>query len=471
MPLQNDAPASPHQAALPTRRDVLRTGAAAALSALTPPRAGADRKLRPNFLVILCDQLHIDALSACGNPHVHTPNIDRLVGKGVSFRQSHSANPVCCPARSSLLTGRMPSETGVIANDLPQLQALGLTVAAGRFTEARIIPSIPNLGQWFRQFGYETVYCGKWHLPKNWAPNDIAGFTVLPVGGGEGSVVDPFTARASAAYLQSRSGSDPFLLVSSFLQPHDICYWSIFSEDLVPRRLPTAELEGLLPPLPLNHSSRPAAPKVLDGCMFSGFSELQWRYYLYCYYRQVEMLDAEVGRLLDALEASPHAGNTVVIFTSDHGEGAAHHRQVQKWYPYDEALKVPLVFSCPERMQSGLLDQQHLVSGIDVISTLCDYAGVPAPPHARGHSLRPLLEGRKVEWRDFIAAEVQVIGRVIRTAQYKYVRYQGDPVEQLFDMEADPGETRNLCAESRSAGVIAAHRKLLEDWESKLIPA
>jgi choline-sulfatase len=100
---------------------------------------------------------------------------------------------------------------------------------------------------------------------------------------------------------------------------------------------------------------------------------------------------------------------------------------------------------------------------------MCDYAGVPAPPNARGYSLRPLLEHKNADWRDFIAAEVQVVGRVIRTAQYKYVRYKDDPIEQLFDMQADPWETQNLYADSRYASVVTDHRKLLNGWESKLI--
>jgi choline-sulfatase len=453
----------------PTRRDVLRTGAAAALSAFTPRRSRAGQPVRPNFLFIICDQLHFEALSSYGNSFVRTPNLDRLVRRGTSFLQSHSPNPICCPARSCLMTGRMSSETSVTINGLEQVKEFGLPPTAVRFNRGEIIPSIPDMGQWFQQQGYETVYCGKWHLPTNWAPNELPGFTVLPVGGGEGAIVDPTIARATGAYLQTRSGPDPFLFVSSLMQPHDICYFAIYDEALTPKDLPSSELEKLLPPLPPNHLSRPRAPQILDRAIYTRFSELQWRFYLYNYYRQVEMLDATVGRILDALESSPHADNTLVIFTSDHGEGAARHLHVQKWYPYDEALKVPLIVFCPRRFESDYRDHHHLVSGVDIISTMCDYAGVPAPPHARGFSLRPLLEGKNVDWRDFVAAEVQVVGRVIRTAQYKYVRYKDDPVEQFFDMQADPWETQNLYADSRFASVINDHRKLLEDWESRLI--
>ncbi len=453
----------------PTRRDVLRAGAVAALSAFSPRLASASGPVRPNFLFVMCDQLHFEALSAYGNPYVRTPNLDRLVRRGTSFMQSHSPNPICCPARSCLLTGRMSTETSVTVNGLQELKEFGLPPSAVHSNHGEIIPSIPNMGQWFQQQGYETVYCGKWHLPNNWAPNEIPGFTVLPVGGGEGAIVDPSIARATSAYLQSRSGSDPFLFVSSLMQPHDICYFAIYDDALVPKNLPSSDLEKLLPPLPPNHRSRPSAPQILDRSIYTRFSELQWRFYLYNYYRQVEMLDATVGRILDALESSAHADNTILIFTSDHGEGAAHHQHVEKWYPYDEALKVPLVVSCPRRFESNYRDQHHLVTGVDIISTMCDYAGIPAPPHARGLSLRPLLERKNTEWREFVAAEVQVVGRVIRTPQYKYVRYKDDPVEQLFDMEADPGETQNLYADSRYASVIADHRKLLNDWESKLI--
>jgi choline-sulfatase len=209
---------------------------------------------------------------------------------------------------------------------------------------------------------------------------------------------------------------------------------------------------------------------VLDrsGVYMKKFSDEQWRYYLYVYYRLVEMLDANIGRILDALEASGQAGNTVVMLTADHGEGAGRHGHVQKWTPYEESVKVPLIFSYPRGIQSGVKDDVHLVSGLDLVSTMCDFAGIPAPPKARGRSLRALLEGKQVMWREFVAAEMQRVGRMIRTGRYKYVRYENDPVEQLFDMKADPWETRNLADEARYAAEVAAHRRLLDQWEASL---
>ena len=178
----------------------------------------------------------------------------------------------------------------------------------------------------------------------------------------------------------------------------------------------------------------------------------------------VEMLDAEVGRVLDALEDSGQAGNTLVLFTSDHGEGGARHSRVQKWYPYEESAKVPLIARLPGVIPAGVRDTTHMVSTIDLFPTFCEFAGAAAPvlPHAR--SLKPLMTGDKVQWRDTLAIETQVVGRSIRSAQYKYVKYMNDPVEMLFDMKNDPWETKNLATVSALASVLADHRAKLDAW-------
>src|ERR1700722_20814168 len=122
MSKQNGQSLVPGKSHVPTRRDVLRTGAAAAISAFAPRISTASRPVRANILFIICDQLHFEALSSYGNSYVRTPNLDRLVGRGTSFMQSHSPNPICCPARSCLLTGRMSTETSVTVNGLQELK-------------------------------------------------------------------------------------------------------------------------------------------------------------------------------------------------------------------------------------------------------------------------------------------------------------------------------------------------------------
>ena len=436
------------------RREFLkRGGAVTAAAGLGAPGIAAPAASKPNFVFIVCDQLGFDALSAQGCPDVQTPNLDRLLARGTSFQLAHSPSPVCSPARSSMFTGRAPVETGVVVNSLA------------------IRPDMPTMGSWFRKEGYQTAYCGKWHLPDGY-PKEIEGFEILPVGAGQGDMCDRMVSRSCEAFLRNRQDRRPFLLVSSYLQPHDICYWAIHARHFVPEELAFPQLAGKLPALPPNFGKQPKAPARLAGSVFKGFaSEEQWRYYIHVYYRMVEMLDADVGRLLRAIEEAGQAENTIIVFTADHGEGRGRHNHVQKWYPYEEAVRVPLFVSCPGRLPENVRDGSHLVSHLDILPTLCELAGIEPPPMSVGRSLAPLLAGRPVEWREYLVSEVQKIGRMVRSERFKFVRYKDDPVLQLFDMLEDPWEIRNLAEEARFADLLRDHDRMLAEWNARLAPA
>ena len=437
-----------------SRRELLKAGALGGAALMTGRAMAQDAKAtnpdtRPNVLLIITDQQGLDTISALGCSGLHTPNMDRLAKRGVSFMQSHSTNPLCSPARSSIFSSRPTQETGVIVNGLP------------------IRESVPNLGQWLGQNGYESVYVGKWHLPHSFT-YDIKGFNVIPAGlGGQGTLGDGAISRAAEGYLLNRKREQPFFLVTSFLQPHDICQY-VSMHMKAPDMLPYPEIARDLPPLPPNFTFDEREPNAIKVKRKHTWSEEQWRYYVWSYYRMVEEVDAEIGRVLDALDLAAYTDDTIVVFTADHGEGRGRHQMVVKNYLYEEAEKVPLIVSNPGRMQAGVRDETHLVSGLDVLPTVCDYCGVKPPDVVRGKSLRPILEGKQTQWHEFVPAEVTVTGRMIRTPDYKYIMYQGDPVEQLFDMKHDPWETRNLAPESAHADVLASHRKLLNEWEAKL---
>lgn len=437
-----------------SRRGFLKAGvagAAAAAIGCTPAlrAGGAATARRPNFLFIITDQQGLDTLSALGCKDLSTPHLDRLARQGVAFLESYSANPLCSPARSGMMTGRPTTETGVVVNGRP------------------IRSTLPNMGQWLGQAGYETVYAGKWHLPAGYAA-DIPGFNVIATGiGGQGGVCDADVSRACQAYLRSRRPGKPFLMVASFLQPHDVCQFVGMHQKSGEMVFYDAVADEL-PPLPPNFNYDTNEPERVKRRPRPKWSDEQWRYYIWNYYRMVEMVDAEIGRTLQALEDSAEAANTIVVFTADHGEGRARHHLVTKNYLYDEAAKVPLIVSCPGRIQENRQDAAHLVSGLDILPTVCDYAGIEAPPKMRGRSLKALLEGKSPAWREFVTAEVTVTGRMIRTPRYKYITYKGDPVEQLFDMQSDPGETKNLAPDAGFASDLKAHRDLLARWESDL---
>ncbi len=463
-------PRSPRRARQLTRRRALQAAGIAAGAVATHRAVGAAAKkparpaTSPNVLLIMTDQQHIDTISAAGCKHLRTPALDALAREGVTFRQSYCAYPLCSPDRSAMLTGRMPNEAGVPVNGRP------------------IHKSVPNLGQWFaREATHERVYVGKWHLPGSFT-HDVPGFRVLTPGvGGQGNLGDTSTALACEGYLRNRSKDRPFLMVASFFQPHDICQWLRLNQH-DPGELRYPGLADELPPLPANfHATFPEPPSVLrkragdePGKADGGWSERHWRYYRYCYYRHIEMVDAEIGRVLDALRDTGQDRDTLVIFTSDHGEGIGHHRMVRKSSFYDEASKVPMIVSAPGRGRVDVIDADHLVSAVDVVPTICDYAGVPAPPEMRGRSLRAWVEGDNAPDRAFVAGEMfrgGVPGRMIRSPRYKYIVFRGEKPEMLFDMAADPGETKNLASEADHASALADHRRMLAEWERGLTPA
>ncbi|MHC4324100.1 MAG: sulfatase family protein [Planctomycetota bacterium] len=449
---------------LVNRRDFVKlSGGAVALLANGALRGNAlaglgGRKPKPkNIVLIYTDQQHIETIFAGGCPHVRTPALDRLKRSGVSFTQSYTANPVCSPARAAVFTGRTSCETSVYKNGI------------------RIRSDIPNLGQWFSEHtDYETFYAGKWHLPRTYT-NKIPGFKVINTGiGGFGYLCDTVMSHACMGFLRNRSKSKPFLLVASFMQPHDICEWLRLNMDN-PATLRYPELASELPELPANFEFDKNEPEQIRKTRLGNepskgnWSKEQWRYYRWSYYRHIEHLDAEIGRLLDELERRRLTKDTLVVLTSDHGEGMAHHQMVRKSSLYDEASRVPLLFSWPGHISENKTDTEHLTSGMDIMPTLCDFAGIKPPENMRGRSLRSIIEGASATGSDFVVTEVSSnTGRMVRTKDYKYITYRNDPVEQLFDMKNDPGETRNLAASARYSSTLTEHQKLLRDFESRL---
>ena len=377
------------------------------------PAAEEPSGRRLNLLLIITDQQTAGALSCAGNPYLKTPNLDRLAARGVRFAKSYCAYPLCCPSRGTLLTSRMPHELGVYGNFGAELSEKG----------------VPTMGELFRAAGYETAYAGKWHLQvpfPAFKTRKIPGFTVLPLAGrnphtidltkeGKGLTVDPNTADAAVDFLR-QSRDRPFLLTVSVLNPHDICEYT--KCEAFRQMLP--DDPARLPPARPNLRDTDDLPSAIQkfAAQHADWSELQWREYLWVYYRLVEKADAEVGRVLASLDRTGLSNKTVVVFTSDHGEMMGSHRMVTKQKLYEESAAVPLIVAPPGA--AAAVDGEHLASGLDVLPTLLDYGGITAPASLEGRSLRPLVEGKTVPWREFVVSET-VSGadaRMVRTARY-----------------------------------------------------
>jgi arylsulfatase A-like enzyme len=449
------------------RRDFIRhtaIGVGAVAAGLPIVSVGRkDRKRSPNILLILTDQQTLKAMSAYGNKWVRTPHMDSIAANGVRFENSYCTSPVCGPSRSSLVTGRMPHETGVIYNG------------------QSIKPGISNVGEILRQAGYETAWAGKWHLPASYPRGQnatIPGFQYLAVPEGTkfqlGSQTDGPVADEAIKFLQ-RKHRKPFALGVSFHNPHDICWWV--------RQKPAKHLDAeKIPPLPENFDVAPNEPEFIQKCRERTYygPEIQWtinwdtdqwRAYLHAYYRLTEEVDGVIGRVLTALREQGLEEDTLIVFTSDHGEGMAAHKWVVKLMFYEGPASVPLIVSWKGVTPSDVADKRHLVSGIDVLPTICDYAGVQSL-QMTGISLKPLIQDRNLHGREFVVSELapdpknrDMKGRMLRTHRYKYIAFStGRNPEMLFDLETDPGETKNLAYGSTMKGGLERHRALLRHW-------
>ena len=442
-----------------TRRDFIKAGAAGlCVLALGRPLAAAEARKRPNVLLITTDQQQVDVMSAVENKWAKTPNMDSIAANGVYFTNSYCPFPLCSPSRSSLHTSRMPHEIGVDHNSMP------------------INPAIPLSGQVFRAAGYDTGYAGKWHMPNTYPTDGIAGFEVLNKTSRQGKLahdVDEATMTAAIEFLK-RKRDKPFFLTASFINPHDICLLagedSPLLEDVWKKYQPAAGAE--LPPLPPNFDKTADEPAQLARRpRHDQWDENHWRKYRFAYYRMMEDVDRQVGQVLEALRQAGREADTVVIFTSDHGEGLGSHRWTGKMMYYEEEAAVPLIVSWKGVTPAGRIDRQHLVSALDVLPTICDYAGVQPPPLVRGQSLRAVIEKPDGPGHEFVVSEMAAEGAgrsfMVRTKKYKYMVFPSagtERPEMLFDLESDPGEMKNLAGQAALAAELQRHRQLLAQW-------
>lgn len=415
----------------------------------------AEAKNRLNVLIITTDQQRVDVMSTVGNKWVKTPNMDSLAARGVYFVNSYCSYPLCSPSRSSLHTGRTPHEIGVNVNTVP------------------IDPAIPISGQVFRAAGYETAYAGKWHMPDPYPSDGIAGYEVLNKTSRQRKLahdVDEAAMNVAVDFLR-RKHDKPFLLVVSFINPHDICLLAgekPLSGEVWNKYKPGPD--AVLPPLPTNFASPVGAPESPKLLSHAQWDHNHWRGYCYAYYRMMEDVDRQVGQVLEALRKSGEEENTLVVFTSDHGEGLGSHRWTGKMMFYEGEAAVPLIVSGKGVTPAGRIDREHLVSTLDVLPTICDYTGVKPPPSLRGESLRSVIEKPEQPGHEFVASEMARGGQrnfMLRTKRYKYMIFPGaQPSEMLFDLQSDPGETKNLAGDAAMAGELQRHRQLLTQWKA-----
>jgi arylsulfatase A-like enzyme len=449
------------------RRQMMGMMGAAALAAAIPgPGLGADAGGRPNILFILTDDQRFDTLGALNNPAVRTPNIDRLVRGGTSFThcfiQGSRQGAVSICSRSMILTGRslFRSPQNPAARD-----------------ELSLWPAV------FRDAGYTTWFAGKWHnapwsLTRGFARGGsvffggMADHVKLPVQdfSPEGNY-SPAGRRPAgrfscelfsddaARFLEGYREPNPFFMLISYMAPHD------------PRMAP-AEYAAMYPPdsieLPGNflpeHPFDNGELKVRDE-MLASFPRTgrEIRQHIAGYYAMITHMDHHIGRVLDGLEKSGHAKNTIIIFAGDNGLAVGQHGLMGKQSMYDHSLRVPLVMSGPGIARGRTVDA--LVNLQDLFPTACELAGLPRPGTCESPSLAPLLAGSARAVRECVFGAYRDVQRMVRTDQYKLIVYPKVGRIQLFDMRADPLEKQDLSADPVHAQALARLKELLRQCQ------
>ncbi len=426
---------------------------------------------KPNVVFIMTDQQTYNMMSCMGNKWLHTPNMDKIATKGYRFENNYCANPVSMPSRFSLLTGHYASEVGVKEN----------TSAYDKDKVKQII-STDALGILFKNAGYETMYSGKTHLYSGTKDITGYGFTL--------NDQDPYDGPAIYAEKilpELANEKKPFFLFLSFMNPHDICYKAgmdkRFPENLTPenasetkrlievqKRLSPEEYKKQIPPAPLN--LKPINAEQPDWVSMAAqgreWTDTQWDFYRWMYYRLTESVDSQIGRVLMALEKSGLEENTIIVFTSDHGEMNEAHKLITKNVMFEESQRVPFIF-VGKGIKSNYADKTNLTcNGLDFLPTICDLAGIPSPKGLYGISLKPLLTGEvKTLNREYIITE-DYNAFQIHDGRYKLTIYElsGNP-EMLTDLEANPGETINYANNAVYAEIKSKLKKVLMENLSK----
>ena len=444
-----------------------------------PLHAAESLALRPNLLFILADDLRWDAVGFMGNRVVQTPNLDRLAKRGTIFRNAFVTTSICCVSRASILAGQAERRHGIAD-------------FATAFKPQQWSNTYPAL---LRGAGYRTGFIGKFGVGTDAAVKAMAKefdfWRGLP---GQGGLFfqtnDPTRTHATARmgnqaleFLGGADSSKPFCLSISFTAPHardgqqrefppDLRDEALYADGTITAPLTaTDEFHRKLPECVRKSEGRTrwkfrfATPEMFQATVKD-------------YYRLITGIDREVGRILALLEERGLTTNTVIIFASDNGFALGDRGLSDKWYAYEESIRVPLLIAnlrVPGRRLARTVDSMAL--NIDLAPTLLDYAGVPTPGVMQGRSLRGWAEKQRMrDWRTDWFYEHHYGPKIIppsegvRTERWKYIRYVNESpvVEELFDLKRDPLETRNLVGKADQSAVLTQlrgrWRTLSEEW-------
>lgn len=426
-----------------------------------------------NVVLIISDQWATQIADGSGNYDgiIQTPGIDRLADEGIRFTQSYSTFPLCCPARATLFTGRMPHNNRILDNEEIYRDRVGNTPTR---------TDILTLGRAFKAAGYETAYFGKEHAA-GYAWDGVDTFGSMKYSGGgmlaEGSAYDQIFTRDAIEFIK-QDHTQPFYMTLSLINPHDICKvlggkvkGATFADAIFFARNddePYLRFQQR-PNLPANHENPYIKGMIRDrDYMYEelhAWTENDWKRYLATYYLLLEKTDWYIELVLDALRDAGLEDNTIVVFTTDHGDMMGGHGLISKNVFYEESVKTMMLVRQPGKIAAGSVDEHTLVASHDLMPTLLDMCGIDVPADLDGQSFKARCYGQSSGDFSHLYAE-HTDGRMLRHASYKYVHNNvyGEDYHILFDLENDPHETQNVYGQPGYEDVSREIMAKLDGW-------
>ena len=426
----------------------------------------ADDKTKPNVLFIIADDLNDWIGPMKGHPQAKTPNLDKLAARGLTFMNAQITAPICNPSRASFMTGRRPSTTGIYDNLQPAMPHIPRGVA---------------LNDYLRQHGYTTLGAGKiYHYrqfrEEDWDKVDFATDDTLPnheakrrpgpfgyrmfTEGKPDSEFDEQRAESKLVDFQTVSWcidelkkrdeqKDAFFMTCGIHRPHTP--WDVPKKyfDLYP-------LDSIQMPKVLTNDLADVPPLGVTFAKPNGVhSEVLkagvWKDRVRAYLASVSYMDAQVGRMLDALAKSKHADNTIIVFVSDHGWHLGEKQHWAKSALWRQATRVPFIWVAPGVTKPGTVSQRA-VDTLSIFPTVCELTGTPIPKHVEGISIKPLLADPKAEWKQPAITTYMQNNHAITTEDWRYIRYN-DGKEELYNQKTDPNEWTNVASKPENSSV------------------
>lgn len=461
-----------------------------------------------NVLLIVSDQHRQDAMSHLGNPLVRTPHLDKLAANGLSFSRAMSPAPICGPARAALFSGLYPHQ----AKGILEEEALGArdNLESGVKTDMMInttsLREPPLLTRPFKADGYYTAYAGKWHLGndilRDWfsdaygfdnqdyvkwleseglpetgwplkdmevrskrnPPMSIPRTKVSPVSSDEAN--DAWITDIALSYLKERPADRPFFISCGFNGPHPPFmipepWYSMYDAESVPE--------------PENFKPSNGEPDCKSRSFYRqlwldhGDDWSAWKKSVAVYWGFVSYIDHQVGRLLAELDRQGVRDETLIIYTSDHGEMLGSHGLWHKMQAYEESLRVPLIIDSPDH-RNGLISSDPC-SLLDIAPTILTLCGYPVPDSYVGQSLIPWLKNPDLKEDRPMFAEQSPLGqfhgesdwRMVEKGGWKFIWNRGDSCE-LYHLESDPGERINRFADTECRSILEGLQNQLKQW-------